>query len=57
MQDCPGPFEQPMKLSYFAGLTNREVAQAIRVFSATADRDLVFANAWLQAEMPRNDRE
>lgn len=40
-----------VKLRYFAGLTNREAAQAIQVSTATADRYWVFAKAWLQKEM------
>lgn len=40
-----------VKLRYFAGLSNREAAQAIRVSPATADRYWSYAKAWLQKEM------
>lgn len=40
-----------VKLRYFAGLTNREAAQAIKVSTATAERYWVFARTWLQKEM------
>lgn len=46
-----------VKLRYFAGLTNREAAQAIHVSTATAERYWVFAKAWLQKEMRTSDGE
>ena len=40
-----------VKLRFFAGLTNRETAAALDISEATADRDWVFARAWLHAKM------
>ena len=42
---------QLVQLRYFAGLTNREAAQAMGISTSTADRYWVFAKAWLQKEM------
>jgi len=36
-----------MELSVFAGLTQREVAEALTTSPATVERDLRFARAWL----------
>lgn len=42
---------QVVKLRFFAGLTNRETAAALDISEATADRDWVFARAWLRHEL------
>ena len=41
-------------LHYFGGLTYDETAEALRVSTATIDRDLRLAKAWLAHEL-RND--
>lgn len=42
---------QLVKLRYFAGLTNREAAEALGISVTTADRYWDYARAWLQREM------
>ena len=42
---------QLVKLRYFAGMTNRETAQAMGISATTADRYWSYARAWLQREM------
>lgn len=42
---------QVVKLRFFAGLTNREAAEALGISEATADRDWLFARAWLYKEL------
>ncbi len=40
-----------VKLRYFAGLTQEQVAQALGIGVSTADRDWAYARAWLFREM------
>jgi RNA polymerase sigma factor (sigma-70 family) len=40
-----------VKLRYFAGLTQEQVAQALGIGVSTADRDWSYARAWLFREM------
>ena len=40
-----------VELCYFGGLTGREIAEALGVSEATAERDLRFARSWLKREM------
>jgi RNA polymerase sigma factor (TIGR02999 family) len=40
-----------VKLRYFAGLTNKEAAQAMGVAASTADLDWAYAKSWLRVEM------
>jgi RNA polymerase sigma factor (TIGR02999 family) len=40
--------EQVVKLRYFAGLTNPEVAAVLDISTATVERDWLFARAWLK---------
>jgi RNA polymerase sigma factor (TIGR02999 family) len=40
-----------VKLRYFAGLTQQQAAEALRISIATADRDWAYARAWLLKEM------
>lgn len=40
-----------VKLRYFAGLTIEEVAAALKMSSATVDRDWTYARAWLFRQM------
>jgi RNA polymerase sigma factor (TIGR02999 family) len=46
---------QLVKLRYFAGLSIRQVAEALDISTATANRDWAFARAWLQREMSGTD--
>lgn len=39
------------ELCYFGGLTGREIAEALEVSPATAERDLRFARTWLKREL------
>jgi RNA polymerase sigma factor (TIGR02999 family) len=40
-----------VKLRYFAGLTNREAAEALGVSTATADNDWAYAKSWLKVRL------
>jgi RNA polymerase sigma factor (TIGR02999 family) len=40
-----------IELHYFGGLANREIAEVLRVSSATVERDLRMAKAWLYNEL------
>ncbi len=40
-----------VKLRFFAGLTNKQAAQALGISPATADRSWVYARAWLKSEL------
>ncbi|MCA9184280.1 MAG: sigma-70 family RNA polymerase sigma factor [Pirellulaceae bacterium] len=40
-----------VNLRFFAGLTNEEAAAALGISPATAQRDWVFARAWLQSKL------
>lgn len=42
---------QLVKLRYFAGLTMPEVAQAMKISLATAERHWTFARAWLYSKL------
>jgi RNA polymerase sigma factor (TIGR02999 family) len=46
-----------IELSYFAGLTDEEVAEALDVSSATIKRDLRIARAWLAAALDHSDKQ
>jgi RNA polymerase sigma factor (TIGR02999 family) len=43
-----------VKLRYFAGLTNREAADALGISSATADNDWAYAKSWLKLQLSRD---
>jgi len=40
-----------VKLRFFAGLTNAQAADALRVSVSTADNDWAYARAWLRLEL------
>jgi RNA polymerase sigma factor (TIGR02999 family) len=40
-----------VELCYFGGLTGREIAEALEISEATAERDLRFARSWLRREL------
>ena len=40
-----------IELCYFGGLTGREIAEALEISPATAERDLRFARSWLKREL------
>jgi RNA polymerase sigma factor (TIGR02999 family) len=40
-----------IELRYFGGLTGREIAAALGISEATAERDLRFAQTWLRREL------
>ena len=42
---------QLVKLRFFAGLTNKQAAEALNIASSTADADWAYAKCWLRAEM------
>jgi RNA polymerase sigma factor (TIGR02999 family) len=48
--------EQIVRLKYFAGLTNEEIAQTMNLSLTTIKDDWQFARAWLHREMNRHDR-
>lgn len=45
-----------VELCYFGGLTYEEIAHALGVSTATVDRDLRFARAWLRRELAKPSR-
>lgn len=45
---------QVVKLRFFAGLTNKEVAAVLGVSTNTTDRDWTFAKAWLHNRLSRH---
>lgn len=46
-----------LELYYFGGLSYQEIAEAVDISTATAERDLRLARAWLRRELdPRNGR-
>ena len=50
----PGPRQaEAIQLSYFGGLTFDEIALALEVSPATAQRDLKAARMWLLKELQR----
>jgi RNA polymerase sigma factor (TIGR02999 family) len=46
-----------VELRFFAGLTGDEAADVLGVSPSTADRDWVYARAWLQREMDRGEED
>ena len=46
-----------VKLRFFAGLTMREVAEALDISTSTADRYWVYSRAWIQREMNASERD
>jgi RNA polymerase sigma factor (TIGR02999 family) len=40
-----------VKLRFFAGLTNEEAAESLRVSPATAENDWAYARAWLKLQL------
>ena len=42
---------QLVKLRFFAGLTMKQIAEAMDISTTTADRYWAYARAWLQREM------
>ena len=44
-----------VKLRFFAGLTMPEIALAMKISLATAERDWTYARTWLYAEMNENN--
>ena len=40
-----------VKLRYFAGLTIRQAADALRISESTADADWAYAKSWLRVQM------
>ena len=44
-----------VKLRYFAGLTNQQVAETIGISRATVERYWTFARTWLATHLPDND--
>jgi len=44
-----------VKLRFFAGLTNEEAAQSLRVSPATAENDWAYARAWLRLRLAGKD--
>ena len=45
-----------IKLRFFAGLTNEQVAQALGVATSTVDLDWAYAKSWLRVEMSAEAR-
>lgn len=45
-----------VQLRFFAGLTGEQAAEILGVSASTADRDWVFARAWLRREMAADHR-
>ena len=45
-----------IKLRFFAGLTNEQVAQALGVATSTVDLDWAYAKSWLRVEMSAETR-
>ena len=43
-----------LELYYFGGLSYREIAEAVGISTATAERDLRLARAWLRRELDRS---
>ncbi len=44
-----------VKLRFFAGLTNRQAAEALGVAASTVDADWAYARSWLRVEMADSD--
>jgi RNA polymerase sigma factor (TIGR02999 family) len=45
-----------VELRYFAGLTGEEAARLLGISSSTADRNWVFARAWLRRELGQGEK-
>jgi RNA polymerase sigma factor (TIGR02999 family) len=43
-----------VKLRFFAGLTNAQVAEALGISTSTADNDWAYARAWLRVELEKS---
>jgi RNA polymerase sigma factor (TIGR02999 family) len=52
---CDPMRAEVVKLRFFAGLTMPEVAQAMKISLATAERHWTFARTWLYAELTTDD--
>lgn len=48
---------QVVELHFFGGLTYEETAEALNISTATVDRDLRFAKAWLYRELENQRQE
>ncbi len=46
-----------LELHYFGGLSYREIAEAVGISTATAERDLRLARAWLRRELDRREED
>jgi RNA polymerase sigma factor (sigma-70 family) len=46
---------QVVRLKFFAGLANADVADALGVSETTVKQDWSFARAWLHRELAHND--
>lgn len=44
-----------VKLSYFAGLTIKQAAEALGISNSTADEHWAYARAWLRLEITKGD--
>jgi len=44
---------QVVELRFFAGLTNKEAAETLKIATTTADDDWQFARAWLRRKLTR----
>ena len=51
LQSVDPPKAELVKLKFFVGLTNREIAQAMQLSESTVDRHWAYARAWLHTEM------
>ena len=43
-----------VKLRYFTGLENQEIAQALRISLSTVERSWAYARSWLHRELKQN---
>jgi RNA polymerase sigma factor (sigma-70 family) len=43
-----------VKLRYFTGLENKEIAQALGISLSTVERSWAYARSWLHREMKKN---
>lgn len=48
LEEYDGRKAELVKLRFYAGLSNKQAADALGISAATADRDWSFAKAWLQ---------
>ncbi len=42
-----------VKLRYFAGMTNQQAAEVLRISASTADNDWAYAKSWLRVEVSK----